>query len=183
MFDQRAQPLPSYGGPQDDLSVFVVFGWAKWARQPMSGIVEPMQAPVFSYELTILERHLDTFGHVNNATYLDLFEEARWDLITKNGYGLDEIQRRQAGPTVLEIGLRFMREIRNRERITVKSWTESYTGKMCRFQQQMVNEKQEVCCAASFVVGLFDLRARKLLLPTPEWLRAVGLEPSDPAPV
>ena len=111
---------------------------------------------------------------MNNATYLDLFEEARWDLITKNGYGLDEIQRRQASPTVLEISLRFMREIRNRERITVKSWTESYTGKICRFQQQMVNEKQEVCCAASFVVGLFDLRARKLLLPTPEWLHAVN---------
>src|SRR5690348_1088380 len=106
-----------------------------------------MQAPVFFYELVIVERHLDTFGHVNNATYLDLFEEARWDLITKNGYGLDEIQRRQAGPTMLEINLRFLREIRNRERITVKSWTESYVGKICKFQQQMINANQEVCCS------------------------------------
>jgi acyl-CoA thioester hydrolase len=39
----------------------------------------------------------------------------------------------------------------------------------------MLNEKEELCCDATFVVGLFDLQARKLVLPTPEWLRAVGL--------
>jgi thioesterase III len=134
-----------------------------------------MLGSVHLYDLTIHERHLDTFGHVNNAMYLDLLEEARWDLITRNGYGLDEIKRRQAGPTIVEINLRFVREIRNRERVTVKSWTESYTGKICKFAQQMLNEKEELCCEATFVVGLFDMQARKLLLPTPEWLRALGL--------
>ncbi len=28
-------------------------------------------------------------------------------------------------------------------------------------------------------VGLFDVEARKLVLPTPEWLKAVGLTPDD----
>jgi acyl-CoA thioester hydrolase len=139
-----------------------------------------MLGSIHSYELAIHEGHLDTFGHVNNATYLQLFEEARWQLITDNGYGLDEIKRRQAGPTILEINLRFSREVRNRERVTVKSWTESYTGKVHKFQQQLVNEQQQVCCDASFVIGLFDLQARKLMRPTPEWLRAVGL-PADQA--
>jgi acyl-CoA thioester hydrolase len=112
---------------------------------------------------------------MNNATYLDVLEEARWDLITRNGYGLDEIKRRQAGPTILEINLRFVREIRNRERITIKSWSESYSGKIGTIRQQMLNQKEELCCEAKFVVGLFDLQARKLVLPTPEWLRALGL--------
>jgi thioesterase III len=134
-----------------------------------------MLGSVHRYELTIHEGHLDTFGHVNNATYLQLFEEARWQLITANGYGLDEIKRRQAGPTILEINLRFAREVRNRERVTIKSWTESYTGKVHKFQQQLLNERQEVCCDAAFVIGLFDLQARRLVPPTPEWLRGVGL--------
>ena len=134
-----------------------------------------MLGSIHSYELTIHERHLDTFGHVNNATYLELFEEARWQLITENGYGIDEIKRRQAGPTILEINLRFAREVRNRERVTINSWTESYTGKVHKFQQQMLNEKLLPCCEAAFVIGLFDLQARKLMLPTPEWLRGVGL--------
>lgn len=135
-----------------------------------------MLGAIHLYDLVIHERHLDTFGHVNNATYLDLFEEARWDLITQNGFGLDEIKRRQMGPTIVEINLRFVKEIRNRARITIKSWSESYTRKICKFTQQMWDEQGELCCEATFVVGLFDLQTRKLLLPTPEWLHALGLD-------
>ncbi len=134
-----------------------------------------MQGAVHTYELMIHERHLDTFGHMNNAQYLDLLEEARWDLITKNGYGLKEIRERQAGPTILEVNLRFLREIKNRERIKIESYCEPYTGKICKFHQQMINEQGQKACEAVFVFGLFDLVARKLIPPTPEWLRAVGL--------
>jgi acyl-CoA thioester hydrolase len=34
----------------------------------------------------------------------------------------------------------------------------------------------EVCCTAEFTIGFFDLKARKLILPTPEWLKAIGME-------
>jgi len=138
-----------------------------------------MLGNVHLYEVLILERHLDTFGHVNNAVYLDLFEAARWDLIDRNGYGLSEIQRRAQGPTILEINIRFQREIKNRQRITIKTWMEAYPGKVGKLKQQMVNEAGEVCCDATFSMGLFDLTARKLLKPTPEWLRAVGLSEAD----
>ena len=52
-----------------------------------------MPGTVHEYELLIHEAHLDTFGHVNNAKYLEVLEEARWDFITRNGYGLDEVVR------------------------------------------------------------------------------------------
>ena len=138
-----------------------------------------MLGNVHLYEVLILERHLDTFGHVNNAVYLDLFEAARWDLIDRNGYGLSEIQRRAQGPTILEINIRFQREIKNRQRITIKTWIEAYPGKVGKLKQQMVNVAGDVCCDATFAMGLFDLAARKLLKPTPEWLRAVGLSEAD----
>ena len=76
-----------------------------------------MQVTVHEYELLIHEAHLDTFGHVNNAKYLEVLEEARWDFITRNGYGLDEVVRTRIGPTILEINLRFQREIKNRQRV------------------------------------------------------------------
>mgnify|MGYP002626401055 CR=1 FL=1 len=71
-----------------------------------------MTAPTYRHEVLIKEKHLDTMGHMNNATYLQLFEEARWDLITANGFGLKEIQQKKQGPTILEINLRFKKEIR-----------------------------------------------------------------------
>lgn len=34
----------------------------------------------------------------------------------------------------------------------------------------------ELCCEAEFTISLFDLQERKLVLPTKEWLHAVGIE-------
>ncbi len=132
------------------------------------------------YRVQILERHLDTFGHVNNATYLELFEEARWDWITKNGYGIERVQAERQGPTILEINIAFKRELRNRQWIEIVSWMDGYPSRVGTAVQQMVDEAGSVCCEARFVIGLFDLDKRKLILPTPAWRVAVGL-PDIPA--
>lgn len=131
------------------------------------------------YRLLVLEKHLDTFGHVNNASYLEILEEARWDLITRNGFGLDEVHRRGIGPVVLEARLRFARELRNRQAVTIRSWVDSYSGKIGRFAQQILDDDGRLCCDALFKIGLFDLTARRLIRPTPEWVRALGLRPED----
>jgi acyl-CoA thioester hydrolase len=136
-----------------------------------------VKSPVHEYQVLIIERHLDTFGHVNNATYLDLFEAARWEWITSNGYGLPRIRELGQGPTILEVTLRFKREIKNRQRIVIRSWVESYETKVGTVIQEMRDEAGEVCCDGRFLCGLFDLNARRLVLPTPEWLVAVGLGP------
>jgi len=127
------------------------------------------------YELTIRESHLDTFGHVNNATYLAILEEARWDLITRNGYGLSEIQKRGLGPVILEIKLEFKKEIRNRERVRIETKGLEYKGKIGILEQKILNENGEVCTRAEFTFGLFDLKARKLVQPTLDWLRAIEM--------
>jgi hypothetical protein len=45
--------------------------------------------------------------------------------------------------------------------------------------QTIVDPEGNVYCEARFVFGLFHLDARKLVAPTPEWLRAIGLPPSE----
>ena len=59
--------------------------------------------------IVISEAHLDSFGHLNNARYLEIFEQARWDLITERGHGIDVIRKTGTGPTVLGIEMRFTR--------------------------------------------------------------------------
>lgn len=131
--------------------------------------------PLARYDLTIHERDLDSFGHVNNATYLTLFEEARWDIITARGYGLEAIQKSKIGPVILEVSLKFKHEIKNRERIQITTAVLKHAGKITTLRQTMINEKGEECASADFVIGLFDLRARKLIDYTPEWKQALGL--------
>ena len=128
----------------------------------------------FAYEITIREHHLDTFGHVNNAVYLELFEEARWEYITLNGYGLKEIQKSGIGPTILEIQLRFLKEIRLRQKIIIDTHLLSYQRKIAKLEQTIKNEQNEICCKAQVTFGLFDTKLRKLISPTPEWMLALG---------
>lgn len=127
------------------------------------------------YELLVKEHHLDTFGHVNNATYLELLEEARWEYITANGYGLDTVRRLKLGPVILEATLKFKHEIGNRQKIRILTGIERYEGKVGTMFQNIVDEAGQLCCESHFVFGLFDLSARKLVDPTPEWLKALGL--------
>jgi YbgC/YbaW family acyl-CoA thioester hydrolase len=138
-----------------------------------------MKPAVHEYSLLIIERHLDTFGHVNNATYLEIFEQARWEWISSHGYGLALVQELQQGPTVLECTVRFRRELRNRQRVNVCSHVSSYVGKIARIQQEIRLPDGQVACEAEFVVGLFDLVRRKLIEPTPQWLASVGLSQQD----
>ena len=134
-----------------------------------------MISEIHEYGMLIQEHHLDTFGHVNNATYLEILEEARWDCITSNGYGLETVQRLRLGPVILEITIKFKRELGNRQRIRVRTGVESYEGKIGTMTQTIVDEEGNLCCEARFIFGLFNLDTRKLVAPTREWLRAVGL--------
>jgi thioesterase-3 len=131
----------------------------------------------FSYPVVITEVYLDIFGHVNNAHYLTLFEEARWALITKNGYGLLKIKETGLGPTILEINLKFLKELRLGDEISIETQMISYERKIGKISQKMIRAG-EICCAAEIVMGLFSLTERKLVLPTVEWLHAVGIEAS-----
>lgn len=132
---------------------------------------------IFDYEVIIRECHLDSFGHVNNAVYVQLYEEARWDFITKNGFGLDVIQREQKGPVLLDLQVRFKRELRNREKIIITSQTkEIVSSKIMVLEQKMLNAAGKVASEALFTVGFFDMRERKLIDAGADWLKAVGVK-------
>ena len=130
----------------------------------------------FIYNTQIKEFHLDTFGHVNNAAYLSILEDARWEFITNQGYGLKRVQELQIGPTILEIKLRFRRELVNRANIKIVSTTRPFVGRTTLIEQKIYNEEDQLCCEAELLIGLFDMTKRKLIPPTDEWLGAIGQE-------
>lgn len=127
------------------------------------------------YQVLIREHHLDSFGHVNNAAYLALYEEARWEVITENGYGLPKVHELKQGPVILDVHLTFQKELKLRETISITTELESYEGKVGKLRQKMINSKGEIASEALFTFGLFDLKTRRLISSTPEWNKALGL--------
>jgi thioesterase-3 len=136
-----------------------------------------MHSKIHTYPILIKESYLDTFGHMNNAMYLTVLEEARWDLITKNGYGLNKIKEIGIGPTILDVKLHFLKELRLRDEVIIETQLLSYEKKIGVIAHKMIRGK-DVCCTAEMMIGLFSLAERKLILPTPEWLQAIGVENS-----
>lgn len=128
------------------------------------------------YEFTVQETHLDTFGHMNNATYLTIFEQARWDMITKNGWGMERIMREKKGPVVLDINIKFKSELRLRQVVKIRSRaTQFVNSRVLVYEQEMFDDSGKVYTHFTMTAGLFDLKERKLLSHDPDWLKAVGL--------
>lgn len=134
----------------------------------------PMEFKKFEHQVIIRETLLDIYGHVNNAAYFQLLEESRWDFITQQGYGLDKINQLKIGPVLLETKAKFLKELKGREQVTISMQVLEYRGKISRIQQLITKADGQVATEAEFTVALFDLRQRKLVEPTPEWLDAIG---------
>lgn len=129
---------------------------------------------LFEYPLVVREAHLDLLGHVNNATYLELFEEARWQIVTERGFGLAEVQSRGLGPVILEVYIRFVRELRLRDSVVIRTQLQSVDRKIFTLKQWIVNGQGILSCEADFKGALFDTKARAIVDPTTEWLNAIG---------
>lgn len=129
--------------------------------------------PHFNFIVT--ETMLDFMGHMNNATYLTLFEDARWDFITANGYGYPMIQSSQKGPVILEVQLKYLKELTLREHVKIQTDVIDYGSKVGRLRQQMIKSNGEVAAEAIFVFGLLDMARRCLIPPTEDWKKALLL--------
>ena len=123
------------------------------------------------YQFTVLETHLDTFGHINNATYLTLFEQARWEILENNNFGLKFIQSSQKGPVILKIEIAYKKEVSLREQMTIEtSYVKKVNPKVIRLKQQMLNSNKDICCEATFDIGFMDLSKRKLIRFTEDYI-------------
>lgn len=124
------------------------------------------------YKKQVLEQYLDLYGHVNHASYLTILEEARWDWVTSKGYGVEYIQKSQMGPVVLEVKIKFVKELVLREWITIESRTKSWDGKIGYVEQKIYKADNTLACEAELKFGLLDLKTRRLISITEDWLLA-----------
>ena len=139
--------------------------------------MEILKAEKFEFNYQVQEKDLDVFGHVNNANYLNYYEMARWDFITKNSFGLDLIMKERKGPVLLGVDLQFRRELKNRDQIVITSQAEKIDSrKFFHLYQEMIRvEDQKLASKATFTVAYFDLNKRKMLAPDEKWLKACGI--------
>ena len=130
---------------------------------------------IFKYKTNTLPIHIDSFGHVNNSSYLVLYEEARWDILNQGNWEVEKIHRDKIGPVLLRVDLTFKAELKLGDEILISSVLKKIKNrKVVEFYQEMKRPDGRVASTAVFDIGLFDLRERKLVEITDEWLAALG---------
>ncbi|WP_176736828.1 acyl-CoA thioesterase [Oligoflexus tunisiensis] len=133
-----------------------------------------MESAEYRYETVVKETMLDAMGHLNHASYLTVFEEARWDMCTAQGMTIEKMQARGIGLVVIEAHIQYRREVRGGEPLLIKTRFLDVHRKIWRVEQTMENAAGTVCSTLHLKGSMFDLRERKILLADSEW-RAVFL--------
>lgn len=123
-------------------------------------------------EFKIYETYLDTYGHVNNAKYLELYEQARWDWMADKGLERSLIERSGIGPVILNINISYKREVLARQVITIQTQVISLQKKIFTIQQKMFLPDGVLASEATITGGLWSMKDRKLVEPSAEWLEA-----------
>ncbi|MET8778061.1 acyl-CoA thioesterase [Nocardia sp. NPDC004654] len=131
----------------------------------------------FSVPVVVRGYELDTQGHLNQAVYLQYAEHARWELLRAAGVAQDKLIEAGVGPVVLETNIKYFRELRGGDEVTIScefAWTE---GKIFRMRQQIRKLDGTVSAEIAVVGGLLDLAERKLVADPGERFRALAERP------
>ena len=80
--------------------------------------------PIPEIDLTVYPDECDAFGHLNQASFLSLFERARWEMLAR-GPGMDVFTREGAWPAV--------------RKTTIDYQAAAYPGDILRFQQSLTH--------------------------------------------
>lgn len=80
---------------------------------------------------------LDSYGHINNAVYLNYFEHARWEFFRALGL-LDPLEKLGVIAVVTDIHIRYQREVKIFDEVKIESQCRQ-EGPYLVFQQKLLN--------------------------------------------
>lgn len=78
--------------------------------------------------LAVRTYELDSFGHVNNATYLQYFEVARCDWLRNAGLPFPEIQRAGIQIVIADATVKFLTPAFYMDELNIRCWCVAATG-------------------------------------------------------
>lgn len=132
----------------------------------------------FSVPVLVRGYELDTQGHLNHAVYHQYGEHARWELLRAAGIPQDKFIASGVGAVVLESTIKYKRELRGGDEVTVTcafDWKEG--DKVFRFHHQIIKLDGTVAAEITVVAGAMDLTARRLVANPADHFRELAENP------
>ena len=125
--------------------------------------------------ITVRGYELDSYGHVNNAVYLQYLEQARW-VFMKDKNLLDRIHDEDLFLVVTETHIRYIREATLFDELTVETSMKPEKPYLV-FRQRILEEKTVIVLSRATVTTIFVNRQRMPLDIPPFVLQHTLTEP------
>lgn len=74
----------------------------------------------YCFETNVRGYELDSYGHLNNAVYINYTEQARWEILQKEGL-LDSFLSKNLLLVVTDTNIRYMRELKIFDQVKVET--------------------------------------------------------------
>lgn len=121
-----------------------------------------MESAPFTVEITVRSYELDVLGHVNQAVYHQYTEIGRMEMLDAAGYDWHALDGRNVGPVLLESTMKYRRELRSADRVTIVTRAEVGEGKVFTMSSEVLKADGTLSAEMTGVFGFMDLDARKL---------------------
>jgi acyl-CoA thioester hydrolase len=132
----------------------------------------------FNVRIKVRGYELDTQGHLNWAEYLHYAEHVRWEFLAAAGITQDGLLATGFGPVVLDVAVRFRRELRAGDEVDVSCAFVFEGGKTFQILQDFRRPDGRLAASLTSTSGLLDLRERRLAEDPGKHFRALATEPA-----
>ena len=107
--------------------------------------------------------HLDQFGHVNNARYLEFLEEARWSLFEAQG-SLEGFLKSGLALAVVNINIDYRQPALMGDQLLIETGVKSIGNRSAVIHQRVLQEDSgKVVAEADVTFVIFDAKQNKAL--------------------
>lgn len=107
--------------------------------------------------------HLDLYGHVNNARYLEFLEEARWAMIEEK-IDLGELKKRGIGMVVVNINIDYKLPANLGDLLRVTSTIDRIGAKSATVKQLITSEVSgQLIASAQVTFVIIDIATQKVI--------------------
>ncbi|MDP2173685.1 MAG: thioesterase family protein [Candidatus Cloacimonadaceae bacterium] len=119
---------------------------------------------IFEFKKRIFGYDCDVYGHLNNASYLQLLEAARAEALIAMDMSISRMQKLDLQIFILRFELDYLKAIDLEDTVTVKSWFHKTNRLKGFWVQQIFNSAGELCFEAN-MIGVFASGGKAKRLP------------------
>lgn len=120
----------------------------------------------FTINFRVRSYECDSYGHVNNAIYLNYLEFARMSALHEKGFTLENMKEKGYLVVVRRIEIDYKYPLYANDEVTINTFTSEARNSSGTFTQQILQSRSNRLCAEAKVTWVFiNLEGRPIPIP------------------